>query len=347
MKALYDVCAPAKLNLFLHVTGRRADGYHLLQSAFMLIDWCDTLHFEVRRDGKITREDLTHACDNAAGGAAAGLDNVATLLPVDDLCVRAAMALQQEAIQTLGQAVADRLGVHISLLKNIPAQAGMGGGSSDAASTLLALNRLWRLHLPLTQLTRIALPLGADVPFFLCGGNAWVEGIGEKITPLDLPAARFVVAKPPKGLDTARIFSHPDLPRASETAIISGFAVNPMGFGRNDLQGVSRQLCPGIDQGLQWLESLGLAGRMTGSGSAVFAVLPDDWSARLNRGLSGIDHKSIDAKRAGNQDVNSGNVNSEGGGFMVESFRFLAPTGFRVEVCNNLSAHPLAGWAGL
>ena len=161
MNALFDVPAPAKLNLFLHVTGRRADGYHLLQSVFMLIDWCDTLHFERRSDGHIQRHDLS------------------TPLPADDLIVRAARLLQS----TTGTAQ----GADISIDKRIPAQAGMGGGSSDAASTLLALNRLWQLNLPLPRLEALGLQLGADVPFFLRGHNAWVEGVGEQITPIELP----------------------------------------------------------------------------------------------------------------------------------------------------------------
>jgi 4-diphosphocytidyl-2-C-methyl-D-erythritol kinase len=245
MQAIYDVPAPAKLNLFLHITGRREDGYHLLQSAFMLIDWCDTLNFEVRRDGQISREDLT------------------TRLPDDDLCTRAAHALQKQT----GTA----LGVHIAIAKSVPAQAGMGGGSSDAASTLLALNRLWQLELGLPALMEIGLRLGADVPFFLSGGHAWVEGIGEKITPLRLPPERFIVVKPEMGLETRLIFTDPALKRDSEPAIITGFAANAFGFGQNDLQAVARRLCPGISQALEWLESQGLAGRMTGSGSAVFA----------------------------------------------------------------------------
>ena len=245
MQSLYDIPAPAKLNLFLHITGRRDDGYHLLQSAFMLIDWCDTLHFDIRADGTISREDLSWT------------------LPADDLVVRAAKALQA--------ATGCRLGVHIGILKSVPAQAGMGGGSSDAASTLLALNRLWGLQLPLERLKAIGLSLGADVPFFLSGRHAWVEGIGEKITPLELPAARVVVAKPQAGLDTRQIFSDADLKRDSEPAIITGFAVNAFDFGRNDLQAVAQRLCPGVNQALAWLASQGLKGRMTGSGSAVFA----------------------------------------------------------------------------
>jgi 4-diphosphocytidyl-2-C-methyl-D-erythritol kinase len=281
MQSLYDISAPAKLNLFLHINGRRADGYHLLQSVFMLIDWCDTLHFEVRTDGQISREDLTWS------------------LPQDDLVVRAAKALQRA-----GQCA---LGAHISIEKSIPSEAGMGGGSSDAASTLLALNRLWNLNLPLQALEQLGLALGADVPFFLGGHNAWVEGIGEKITPLALPSARFVVAKPAAGLETRLIFSDPALKRDSETAIISGFAADAYGnvfeYGRNDLQAVAQKLCPGVTQALVWLESQGLSGRMTGSGSAVFAHLLHD-----------IDVQS-------------------------------APRALQVRLCSNLDVHPLVGWA--
>lgn len=283
MKALYDVPAPAKLNLFLHVTGRRADGYHLLQSAFMLIDWCDTLHFERRDDGGIAREDL------------------AAPLPADDLTLRAARALKAAA--------GVKLGVQIGVDKRIPAQAGMGGGSSDAATCLLALNRLWDLRLPLAELERIGLRLGADVPFFLRGRNAWVEGVGERITPLDgaqaLPAARFVVAKPREGLDTARVFAAPGLERATPTAIISRFAADPFGFGRNDLQPVAEGLCPEIKLALDWLSQQGLAGRMTGSGSAVFARMPQ------------------------------GSANAAP----------QAPADWQVRECCNLEVHPLVGWA--
>jgi 4-diphosphocytidyl-2-C-methyl-D-erythritol kinase len=268
MQSLYDIPAPAKLNLFLHITGRRADGYHLLQSAFMLIDWCDTLHFEQRSDGLVSRQDLSWT------------------LPADDLCVRAAKALQA--------ATGCSQGVHIGIRKSVPAQAGMGGGSSDAASTLLALNRLWGLQLPLENLITIGLALGADVPFFLSGRHGWVEGIGEKITPIALPTAQFVVVKPDAGLDTKLIFSDPELKRDSETAIISGFAANTLTFGRNDLQAVAQRLCPGVNQAIAWLASQGLDGRMTGSGSAVFAHLlhpvelqdaPDAMQVRLCNSL--------------------------------------------------------------
>ena len=284
LKALYDVPAPAKLNLFLHITGRRADDYHLLQSVFMLIDWCDTLHFELRRDGVISRTDL---------GMAVHQD-----LPAEDLSVRAARALQAATGTTLG--------VHISLEKRIPSQAGMGGGSSDAASCLLALQRLWGLRLPPAKLMALALSLGADVPFFLCGSHAWVEGIGELITPVTLPAARFLVVKPAAGLSTQAIFSSPELKRDTKTATIQGFAANDngrvYGFGHNDLQPVAEKLCPPMVQSLNWLAAQGLQGRMTGSGSAVFAQMPNEMT------LSD------------------------------------APGDWQIRQCGNLEAHPLAGW---
>jgi len=264
MRSLHNVLAPAKLNLFLHITGRRDDGYHLLQSVFMLIDWCDTLHFDVRDDGVIEREDLN------------------VTLPADDLVMRAAQSLQR--------ASGTHLGAHIAIEKHIPAQAGMGGGSSDAATTLLALNRLWHLNWPLSKLIPLGLALGADVPFFLGGHNAWVEGIGEKMTPIEVPPARFAVVKPHAGLETAKIFRSPELQRATETATMPVFAVNPYGFGRNDLQPVAQALCPEMTEALQWLGSFGLSPRMTGSGSAVFAQLqngalidsaPHNWQMRI------------------------------------------------------------------
>lgn len=248
MQALWDVPAPAKLNLFLHVLGRRDDGMHLLQSAFMLIDWCDTLHFERRDGGALDREDL---------GAA---------LPADDLVLRAARLLQE--------ASGTSWGAHIAIDKQVPAQAGMGGGSSDAATTLLALNRLWDLGWSVARLSALGVRLGADVPFFLGGHNAWVEGIGERLRPVSMPPARFLVARPNQGLETAKIFSDPLLERSCEPAIITGFAANPYAFGRNVLQPVAQRLCPDVEQALAWLASQGLAGRMTGSGSAVFAPLP-------------------------------------------------------------------------
>ena len=282
MKALYNVPAPAKLNLFLHITGRRADGYHLLQSVFMLVDWCDTLHFELCPGGQISRED-------------SGIN-----LPDDDLVVRAARALQQ--------AGGCSSGVHVRLEKRIPVQAGMGGGSSDAASALLALNRLWNLRLSLAALEKIGLGLGSDVPFFLRGRNAWVEGVGEQIQPLDIPPARFAIVKPREGLDTSLIFRDPALKRDSAPAIISGFAANhegpfPFGFGHNDLQPVAQRLCPAVTQALKWLDDQGLQARMTGSGSAVFAQMPQDMAL------------------------------------------LPAPPGWQARQCGYLAVHPPSGWA--
>ncbi|MDO9437303.1 4-(cytidine 5'-diphospho)-2-C-methyl-D-erythritol kinase, partial [Hydrogenophaga sp.] len=178
----------------------------------------------------------------------------------------------------------------------------------DAASCLLALNRLWGLGWPRSKLESLGLALGADVPFFLRGRNAWIEGVGEKIAPLELPAARFAVVKPPQGLETRLIFSDPELKRNTEPAIISGFAANPWSFGHNDLQPVAQKLCPGVTQALEWLAAQGLQGRMTGSGSAVFALLAP--------GAAGL--------AAAPADWN-------GGGSVKE--------------CSNLEVHPLAGWA--
>lgn len=264
MQSLHNVPAPAKLNLFLHVTGRRSDGYHLLQSAFMLIDWWDVLHFDIRQDGQLLRQDLGPS------------------LPTLDLSLQAAKALQQ--------ASGTSLGALIRVQKNLPSEAGLGGGSSDAATTLLALNRLWGLNWPLTRLLPLGASLGADVPFFLGGRNAWVQGIGEQLQPIDLPPARFVVLKPQQGLSTATIFQDPALVRDSQPATMLDFAAQPYAFGRNDLQAVAQRLCPEVSQALEWLENQSLQPRMTGSGSAVFAKIepstvlahpPEGWTWRI------------------------------------------------------------------
>lgn len=263
VERLHGLPAPAKLNLFLHVTGRRPDGYHLLQSVFMLVDWCDHIDLELRDDGSIAR-----------------IDNHAIDLPADDLCVRAARALQI--------ATGCALGATIRLDKRLPAEAGMGGGSSDAATCLIGLNRLWGLGLRRNELATIGLKLGADVPFFIGGHTAWVEGVGEQLTPVRLPAAHFVVVKPQTGASTPRIFASADLKRDTKTAILQGFAANDaedaeapvlldlnkvLDVGHNDLEPVAQALCPEMGACLRWLESLGLQGRMTGSGTAVFAQL--------------------------------------------------------------------------
>ena len=264
MKSLHHVPAPGKLNLFLHVTGRRSDGYHLLQSTFMLIDWWDVLHFDLREDGQLLRQDLGPS------------------LPALDLSLQAAHALQQ--------ASGTSLGALIRVKKNLPAEAGLGGGSSDAASTLLALNRLWGLNWPLSRLLPLGQQLGADVPFFLGGRNAWVQGIGEQLQPIELPPARFVVLKPQQGLSTATIFQDPALVRDSQPATMLDFAAQPYAFGRNDLQAVAQRLCPEVNQALKWLENQSLQPRMTGSGSAVFAKIepstvlahpPEGWTWRI------------------------------------------------------------------
>ena len=264
MKSLHHVPAPGKLNLFLHVTGRRSDGYHLLQSTFMLIDWWDVLHFDLREDGQLLRQDLGPS------------------LPALDLSLQAAHALQQ--------ASGTSLGALIRVKKNLPAEAGLGGGSSDAATTLLALNRLWGLNWPRSRLLPLGQQLGADVPFFLGGRNAWVQGIGEQLQPIELPPARFVVLKPQQGLSTAAIFQEPALVRDSQPATMLDFAAQPYAFGRNDLQAVAQRLCPAVNQALKWLENQGLQPRMTGSGSAVFAKIepstvlahpPEGWTWRI------------------------------------------------------------------
>jgi 4-diphosphocytidyl-2-C-methyl-D-erythritol kinase len=284
LQALYDVPAPAKLNLFLHVIGRRADGYHLLQSPFVLIDWADTLHFERRNDGLLRRHDLGPA------------------LPDDDLCLRAARSLQSASGCAAG---AD---IHID--KQVPWGAGMGGGSSDAATTLLALNRLWGLNWPRARLAELGLALGADVPFFIGGQNAFVEGIGERLTPLRCAPARYAVLKPAASLPTGEIFNHPLMVRNTVPAILEGSTEEagvfdmPQnwqdGFGKNDLQAAAESQCAEVAQAADCLKLQYGNSRMTGSGSALFAragksdspsatfpadELPAGWVGRLCCGL--------------------------------------------------------------
>jgi len=298
LRALYDVPAPAKINLFLHVVGRREDGYHLLQSPFVLLDWADRLHLERRDDGRLVRHDLGPA------------------LPADDLCLRAARALQAESGTTLG---AD---IHID--KQLPWGAGLGGGSSDAATVLLALNRLWGLHWPRQRLAALGLRLGADVPFFIGGRNAFVEGIGERLTPLHLPRAWYALVKPPVALPTAAIFAHPALRRDTEAVIVEGSREDEADgrvwlsaqleddadFGRNDLQGPAEDVAPEVAQAARWLAARFGNSRMTGSGSAVFA-------------------------RAGTGDTPMASLPAD-----------ELQAGWVGRMCRSLDQHPLYGWAG-
>jgi 4-diphosphocytidyl-2-C-methyl-D-erythritol kinase len=246
-----DYPAPAKLNLFLHVTGRRADGYHLLQTAFRFVDFGDTLRFSPREDEAVVR-----------------VDPLPGVAPADDLTVRAAEALRQ--------ASGCRHGVDIHLEKRLPMGGGLGGGSSDAATTLLALNHLWALGLPRQALQRIALTLGADVPVFVFGDNAFAEGVGERLRPLSLPPAWYLVLVPPLAIATADIFRAAELAR--DTPPIDPHAWKP-GDGRNDLQAVAVERYPLLAEYLEWLGRHGDA-RMSGSGACVFAGFASEARAR-------------------------------------------------------------------
>ena len=243
--------APAKLNLFLHVVGRRADGYHLLQTAFRLIERCDWLRFSPRRDGEVK--------------LAKPLPGVAE---PDELSVRAAYLLKKEG--------GSKQGVGIEIEKNIPIGGGLGGGSSDCATTLAVLNRLWKIDLPGERLAEIALSLGADVPFFLFGGNAFAEGVGERLAPLELPSAWYVVLVPPVAVSTREIFADSELTRNSQTIKISSFSA---GFGRNDLEPVVCRRHAEVAAHLEWLRRFGDA-RMSGSGACVFAEFATEREAR-------------------------------------------------------------------
>lgn len=280
---LYDVPAPAKLNLFLHVVGRREDGYHLLQTAFRFIDLNDTFHFERRTDGRLVREG----------------DYPPEVPEHRDLVLRAARSLQH--------ATGTPYGAQIRYDKRIPTGAGLGGGSSDAATTLIALNRLWRTGLSRDHLMQLALPLGADVPVFVFGQSAFAQGVGEQLTAITLPEHAYLVAQPPQHVSTAEIFSAPDLTRNTPSVKISVFADWQTGqggfFGHNDLAGVVYRRYPDIARAAQRLMESGLAVRLTGSGSCLFAELDDLSEARVHQqeiigkipccGPSGADFKAV------------------------------------------------------
>jgi len=247
MRSLHDCPAPAKLNLFLHVTGRRADGYHLLQTVFQLLDHGDLLHFDLRDDGRIRR-----------------VNDVPGVPEDSDLIVRAARLLQS----TIAGEPAP--GADIRIDKRLPMGGGLGGGSSDAATTLMALNRLWGLGKSREELMALGLQLGADVPFFLFGRNAFAEGVGEQLTAVDGLDCWFVVIEPGVAVPTPTIFCSPELTRDSKPVRIADFSrALQNAFGKNDLQAVAVRLFPEVAEAISWLGNYGAA-RMTGSGACVF-----------------------------------------------------------------------------
>jgi len=271
--------SPAKLNLFLHIVGRRPDSYHLLQSVFQLIDWCDTLSLKAIPENEVRR-----------------IKPISGVLPEQDLVVRAARLLKEFC------KVDD--GVEIDLQKEIPMGAGLGGGSSDAASALIGLNVLWNLKLSKETLASLGLQLGADVPFFIYGQNAFVEGIGEKIQGIELEKHDFLVIFPNQGISTASIFLDPQLTRNHAQITIDGFLASPWSDLSNDCQAVAMRICPEVKQALDWISQVlpGSEPRMSGSGSSVFAVLdpktntaklenllqslPKGWVGRIVQGLN-------------------------------------------------------------
>jgi 4-diphosphocytidyl-2-C-methyl-D-erythritol kinase len=262
--------APAKLNLFLHVTGRRSDGYHELQTVFQLIDLCDTIAISLRSDGRIERPDGPPGVD-----------------PEADLTVRAARALQV--------ATGCRMGATLRVRKRIPMGGGLGGGSSDAATVLLGLNELWGCRMPVDELAKLGLPLGADVPVFIRGSSAWGQGVGEDLQPLELPESWYVVIHPGVAVGTRDVFQSPELTRNSPVITIRAFFESG---GRNDCEPVVRARFPEVADALDWLGRFAPA-RLTGTGSCIFAPcataidaerlaarVPDRWTSYVARGLN-------------------------------------------------------------
>lgn len=248
---MLTVPAPAKLNLFLHITGRRTDGYHELQTLFQLLDYGDELTFTPRSDDKIQL-----------------LNPLPGVPDSDNLIVRAALALQKTCRV--------KAGVDIGLIKRIPSGGGLGGGSSDAATTLLALNHLWKLHLPLSQLAAIGLPLGADIPVFIHGQTAWAEGVGEHLTAVELPQMWYLVLCPKCHVSTAEIFNHKELTRDTPAITIRAFLGQG---GKNNCQPVVEKLYPEVKKARQWLDNFSSA-HMTGTGACVFARFDSEAQAR-------------------------------------------------------------------
>jgi 4-diphosphocytidyl-2-C-methyl-D-erythritol kinase len=242
--------APAKLNLCLHIVGRRADGYHLLQSAMQFIDLCDELRFFARPAGVVER-----------------IDGLVDIPPEKDLAIRAARLLAERS----GRAS----GVAIAVSKKIPVQAGLGGGSSDAATVLVALNTLWGVGLTAQELVELGLTLGADVPFFVHGQSAWIEGVGEQLTFYDFPSQCFLVIKPHSAVSTGEIFQAPELTRNSPITTIRAFLA---GGGRNDCTSSVRRRYPEVAESLDWLSRFADA-RLTGTGSCIFAAFSREAAA--------------------------------------------------------------------
>ncbi len=247
----YPWPAPAKLNLFLHVVGRRPDGYHALQSVFQFIDYCDRLDFQVTGNGVVRRATPVDGID-----------------PDSDLTVRAARALQRDS--------GCRLGADIHIQKHLPMAAGLGGGSSDAATTLMALNRLWGLDLPAARLARIGLSLGADVPVFVHGRAAWAEGVGEHLTPVDLPEPWYVVLTPAVPIATKDVFGAPELTRNCPPLTISDFL---SGQGANVCEPVVRGRFPQVAEALDALARFAPS-RLSGTGGSIFAAFSREEEAR-------------------------------------------------------------------
>jgi 4-diphosphocytidyl-2-C-methyl-D-erythritol kinase len=245
---MHTFLAPAKINIFLHITGQRSDGYHTLQSAFQLLDFYDTIYMQPTNDGKVKRT-----------------TQIEGVAEEDDLCVRAAIALQQ--------ATGCHDGVEIGIDKHIPMGGGLGGGSSDAATVLLALNSLWKLNLSRQSLMDIGLKLGADVPFFIFGQNAWAEGIGEKLSPLTLPEEYYVVLTPQVHVSTAQIFAHSGLTKDTKPLKIADFSNGTDSkLFRNDLEKIVCEEFTAVAASLKWLNQFGQA-RMSGSGASVFVAV--------------------------------------------------------------------------